>query len=150
MGLTTIVNIDKEYAMEINTTRFGSQEIDPTNTLFFPKGFPGFEKNRRFQLLHETNDNPVLFYIQSLDNPDLTLHAVLASHFGIHYEIMLTDEDMEALGSENPEAVSVLCIVSKDVNSEDGVIPHPSCPVIINTVTKRGIQMKVGQVALAS
>ncbi len=132
--------------MEINTTRFGSQQVDPANTLFFPNGFPGFENERRFQLLHETNDNPVLYYIQSLDNPNLTLHAVVASHFGLHYEIMLTDEDMLALGSESPEAVSILCIVSKGNNTKDDIVPHPSCPVIINTVTKRGLQMKEGQV----
>jgi flagellar assembly factor FliW len=134
--------------MEINTTRFGPQQVDPTNALFFPNGLPGFEKDRRFQLLHETNDNPVLYYIQSLDNPNLTLHAVVASHFGLYYEIMLSDEDMLALGSESPEAVSILCVVSKDNNSEDDVVPHPACPVIINTETKRGIQMKVGQVKI--
>jgi len=114
--------------MEINSTRFGSQQVDPTNILFFPNGFPGFEKDRRFQLLHETNDNPVLYYIQSLDNPNLTLYAVSASHFGMHYEIMLTDEDILSLGSESLEAISILCIVSKDNNSEDGVVPHLLVP----------------------
>lgn len=134
--------------MEINTTKFGVQSVDPANTLFFPNGFPGFEGNKRFQLLHESKDKPVVYYLQSLDDPNVTLHAVVASHFGIHYEITLTDEDMRVLETENAEEVSILCIVSKSNGAEGEIVPHPGCPVLINTVTKRGLQMKVGQVKI--
>ncbi len=80
--------------------------------------------------------------------PQRAAHAVEASHFGIQYEITLTDEDMRLLETENAEEVSILCIVSKRNDPEGEIIPHPGCPVLINTATKRGLQMKEGQVKI--
>lgn len=108
--------------MEIQSTRFGPQEVDPANTLYFPRGFAGFERNRRFQLLHEEIDNPSLYYLQSLDDPDVTLHTAMPSQFGLDYEIALSDDDMDLLESGNGSDIIILCIVSK---KKDGVEVTP-------------------------
>ena len=132
--------------MEIQSTRFGTQEVDPSNTLYFPNGFSGFEHNRRFQLLHEEIDNPALYYLQSLDDPDVTLHTAAPSQFGIDYEISLSD----LLESRSGAEIIILCIVSKQNGREAAVTPHAECPVLINTVSKRGLQMKTGQIRVDS
>mgnify|MGYP003574050921 CR=1 FL=1 len=132
--------------MEIQSTRFGTQEVEPSNTLYFPNGFAGFEQNHRFQLLNEEIDNPALYYLQSLDDPDVTLHTAVPSQFGIDYEIDLSDDDMALLESRNGSEIIILCIVSKKKGGEAGVTPHAECPVLINTVSKRGLQMKTGQI----
>ncbi len=136
--------------MEIQSTRFGTQKVDPANTLYFPNGFSGFEQSRRFQLLHDNIDDPSVYYLQSLDDPDVTLHTATPEKFGLDYEIALSDDDLALLESRNGKEIIILCIVSKQKKKGAAVTPHAECPVLINTVSKRGLQMKSGQIRVDS
>ena len=46
--------------MKINSTVFGTQEINPEEVLTFPQGIPGFENSTRFKLFHEEKATPVV------------------------------------------------------------------------------------------
>ncbi len=59
--------------MEIHTSRFGAQQGDPEKVIFFENGLAGFEMNKAYHFFHQDVANPVLFYLQSLDNHEFTI-----------------------------------------------------------------------------
>lgn len=137
--------------MEIKSTRFGEQEINPEKTIYFPNGIAGFEKNKKYHLFHENKQNHVVYYLQSIENPDLTLNTIIAEQFGMKYDYTLSEDYREILDvSENDrEKLVSLCIISK-TEDDDEINAHPDCPIIINIEKKRGIQIKTGEVKLST
>ena len=54
--------------MKIPTAHFGEVEIDEKKILYFEKGLPGLEDDKRFALLSNEDSRPVS-WLQSLDHP---------------------------------------------------------------------------------
>ena len=131
--------------MKVSTTRFGAQEVDPDKTIFFPNGIAGFEENKHYHIFHENRKNHIVYYLQSIENPDLTLNTVIAEQFGMKYDFTLSKDYRETLGAKSPDNLVSLCIISK-TEDENQINAHPDCPIIINTATKRGLQIKAGEV----
>ena len=131
--------------MGIQTTRFGEVEIDDT-VITFPKGLPGFENYTKFKLFHniESNEAPFLFWLQSLEDPDLAFHVIDPFAFGFNYEFQLTDEETKFIGVEKPEEIGILLMVSKvkagKNGSEENIKAHVTNPVVINLNNKIAFQ----------
>lgn len=132
--------------MEIKTARFGDQPADPEKTIYFPQGIAGFENCKQYQLFHETKKNHVVYYLQSLDRVELMLNTVQPENLGIKYDLTLSDDYLSLLDTDQPDALIALCVISKDKAQK--ISPHPDCPIIINTVNKRAVQIKAGEVTL--
>lgn len=133
--------------MKINTTGFGELEINPDTILTFPHGLTGFESCKRFQLLHEDKPGPIVFYLQSLDDPAVTFSIVDPALFGLNYEFVLSDEDMALLQAGSPAELSVLLMVYKlrgTVHETTGprsdVSANINGPLVLNLDKKLGLQ----------
>ena len=131
--------------MKVDTRRFGAQEVDPEKTIYFPKGISGFEESQYFQIFHENKKDHVVFYLQAIDNPGLTLNTIIAEQFGMKYDYTLSNDYRSDLDIENADDLISLCIISK-ADNENQINAHPDCPIIINIASKRGIQIKAGEV----
>lgn len=137
--------------MKIDTTRFGSQEIDPETILTFPHGMPGFEHCHRFQLFHEDHERPVVYHLQSLDDPDISLSVVDPAQLGLSYEISLSDTEIQDLEFIAEDPVVVLLILSTVENSDSRsqsatggrITPHVTSPLLINLRTRQGLQKRI-------
>lgn len=123
--------------MQINSTRFGPIEVDPSTIIEFPLPLAGFENSRRYKLLHEDNESPIVLWLQSLDEPDVSFNLIDPTRLGLNYEISLSDEESSLLQIGNPDAVSVLLLVSKENNQ---LLPAPNAPILINTEARIGMQ----------
>lgn len=96
--------------MSIMTARFGRIEYDEALAITFPEGLPGLENTRRYVLLHTEETEPI-FWMQSLEDPALSLPVASAFDIMEDFALDVDDDDLELLRIERPEDVMVLVIV---------------------------------------
>ncbi len=97
--------------MKVETTRFGSQEIEQNTILNFPNGLFSNNKEQNsqskdFKLFHKVDSEfgPVVFWLQAIDDPDTAYTIIDPSLLGFYYDVSLPDEDYELLNSQSPES----------------------------------------------
>jgi len=131
--------------MAIKTTRFGEVEIDDT-VITFPNGLPGFEEYSKYKLFHnkEAGESPFLFWLQSLEDPDLAFHVIDPFAFGFNYEFKLTDEEAVLIDAGKIEDLAILLMVSKvkmeDAGEKENIKAHVTNPIVINLSSRLGMQ----------
>jgi len=127
-------------AMYIDTEYFGRIEIGDDSIITFPEGIPGFEELRKFTLIDMGEDLSNLFWLQSVERPEICF--VVTDPFVIYngYEVNIPDNDLELLEITKPETVLALAIM---VVSEDPkeIRVNLKAPVIINLEKKLGKQV---------
>jgi len=133
--------------MKANTTRFGELEINPETILTFPHGLPGLENCTRYLLLHEDKEGPVVFYMQSLDDPAVTFSIVDPALFGFNYEFTLSDEEEKLLQADNSNELAVVLMVYKPQGADGqkieftgGIGANINGPLVLNLGKKLGFQ----------
>ncbi len=128
--------------MLIKTRYFGNQEVDPRSILFFPEGFAGFEECHRFKLFHEQTDQPVIHFLQSLDEPGLAFSVVIPRHLGLGYDLPLSSKETSLLKTTNWEELLILVLLISQQEA-DGPRVRPSIehPLLINPESRRGLQI---------
>jgi len=125
------------------TRYFGPVEYDEGSVLVFPEGIPAFEQEKRFMVLRQPMNAPLVF-LQSLATPGLCFVTlpVLAAAPG--YRLRLSAEDLEALGfagGRQPDIgrdVLCLAILSLEENAPPSV--NLLAPVVVNLRTLRARQ----------
>ena len=138
--------------MQFTTTRFGEIEIDPDTIITFPKGMPGFEQCTRFKLLHEEG-RPLIQYLQSLDDPDLSFSVADPSDFNIYYEFSLTDEEAAEIGLDQGGETAVFMMLYKpdrdlppdhiDPVLKRDVRANAATPLVVNTRNRHALQKRL-------
>jgi len=98
--------------MLIRTTRFGTVEIDEERVITFEDGLLGFPQRRRYALI-QTNSDPVFFWLQSLDQPDLAFVVCDPQAFVPEYRAPIRPEEVKALELQDLAEAQVLVIVNK-------------------------------------
>ena len=130
--------------MKFHSTQFGMQEVDPESILTFPKGMPGFEGSTRYKLFHDDQDQQVVVHwLQSIDEPDVTFALVDPAVFGLNYEFSLTDEEEQLLKMESVDDIAVLLIAYKpqpDADSKANINANINGPIVLNTRARLGMQ----------
>jgi flagellar assembly factor FliW len=132
--------------MEIKSSFFGEQTIDPSTIISFPNGIPGFEDQTRFKLFHQEGENPLVFWLQSLDDEALTFSVAQPSIFNINYNFVLNDAEEAALKIEDPADILILIILHKDASDQPTVKGAIKSPLVINSVKRIGLQKVLAQV----
>lgn len=132
--------------MEIKSSFFGEQSIDPSTIISFPNGIPGFEDQARFKLFHQEGQNPLIFWLQSLDDESLVFSVALPSAFNINYNFVLSDEEVSTLGIEDATDALILIILHKDESEQPTIKGSIKSPLVINSVKRIGLQKVLVQV----
>ncbi|MEQ8848480.1 flagellar assembly protein FliW [Botrimarina sp.] len=123
--------------MQINTTRFGSVSIQPSDVLEFPHGLIGLEPWVRWVVLAD-RENPGLGWLQSVDRADLALAVVSPRRFVPGYKVRVSARDVEPLGL--PEGVNPQVVAP--VSSHGGALSiNLKAPILIGLETGRGRQV---------
>lgn len=129
--------------MKIQSTHLGTHEIDPQSIMTFPQGIPGFEHCTRYKLFHEDKEQPVVHWLQSIDDPNVTFSLVDPALFGLNYEIVLSDDEARLLQMENPGDIAVMLIAYKPESSAASaanINANINGPVILNARARIGMQ----------
>ncbi len=132
--------------MEIKSSFFGEQSIDPSTIISFPNGIPGFEDQTRFKLFHQEGGNPLIFWLQSLDDESLIFSVAQPSIFNINYNFVLSDEEEATLEVEDSADILILIILHKDVSDQPTIKGSIKSPLIINSAKRIGLQKVLTQV----
>lgn len=131
--------------MEIKSSFFGEQSIDPSTIINFPNGIPGFEDQTRFKLFHQEGENPLIFWLQSLDDESLVFSVAQPSIFNINYNFVLNDTEEAMLGIAEPADIIILIILHKDESDQPAIKGAIRSPLVINSAKRIGLQKVLTQ-----
>lgn len=132
--------------MLIETTRFGTVEIDGTRIIRFPEGVLGFPNHQRFALI-ETGVDPVFFWLQSVDDPALAFVVCDPLAFVPDYQAPIHQDDVENLNMRHIGDCQVLVIVNK----VDGYLTaNLMGPLVIGSNSLVGKQLVLGDKRFAT
>ena len=133
--------------MDIKTAKFGSLDVDNETVINFPNGIPGFEKCTKYKILHdkdkEVKGEQPCFWLQSIDDTELSFQIIDAAALGLNYEFTLTDEETNLLKLEKTDDIAVLLLTSKNDNPQEGesnIKVHMTAPLAINLKSAIGFQ----------
>ena len=129
--------------MQIKSTRFGEFEVPEELVVQFPEGLPGFEDQKQFAFLPYTvdEDNSPFAYMQSVQDPDLTLLLADPFLFFKHYSLDLNDEDAEQLGLTDSEETAGVYGVVAVPEKIDQMTVNLVAPIVVNWKEQKGMQI---------
>jgi len=110
------------------------KRVAPENVMHFQNGLPGFPSDKRFVLVQNPEERP-LVWLQSLDSPSLLFVATSPFTLFPDYRPNVPDHELAALGSPAPEETLVLCILRVIPLSTPELHANLKAPVIINLRT---------------
>jgi flagellar assembly factor FliW len=123
--------------MKIETTRFGSVEIEPDDLLQFASGLLGLETSRHWVLLADA-ENDALGWLQSTSQPEIAFAVVSPRRFVPEYQVRVSRGELTPLDLSEVREAQVLTIVGKN---ERGVTLNLKAPIVINLGRRLGRQV---------
>jgi flagellar assembly factor FliW len=96
-------------SLTIESSRFGSVQIDPQAVIEFPEGLIGLVGSR-YALLADDPNAPFQ-WLQSLEDPGLALPVTNPHRFFADFAVEVIDEDAERLGLDSASAMDVYVTV---------------------------------------
>jgi flagellar assembly factor FliW len=124
-------------AMQIQTSRFGTLEIEPDDVLDFPAGLVGFETCQAWVLLADAQ-NDALGWLQSTTQPEIAFAVVSPRRFVEHYQVRVPRSEVAPLGLVDTRDARVLVIVGK--NDRCATL-NLKAPLVINLQRRLGRQV---------
>jgi flagellar assembly factor FliW len=124
--------------MRVQTINFGGLEISEDEVITFSQGLPGFPQLHRFAVV-ETEELRPFQYLQSLDEPPISLLIINPFLVDPGYEFRLTDSDMEEVKSTNAAGLAVY-VVATIPEDPEGATLNLMAPIIINNKDRCGKQ----------
>jgi flagellar assembly factor FliW len=125
--------------MLVQTVNFGSLEIPENKVVTFNEGLPGFPQIHRFAVIELEALNPFQ-YLQSLDEPPISLFIINPFLIDPGYEFRLTDSDMEDVRSTNSAELTVYAVATIP-EDPGGATINLMAPIVINDRDRRGKQV---------
>ena len=118
-------------------TRFGDLEYDPQNLLRFPEGLIGFETLRDFIVMPNEKQGP-LFWIQSVDDPQVAFVLTDPTHFFLDYRVIPDASERAKLGVAQEEECYPLSVVT--VHPDRTITLNLMAPILFAPKTNRALQ----------
>ncbi len=119
-------------------SRFGEIEYDPASVLTFPEGLIGFETLRDFVVMPNEKEGP-LFWIQSVEDPDIALVLTDPTNFFLTYKVVPESHECDKLGIEEGDTCYALVVVT--VPPDRNITLNLAAPILFAPQTNRAIQV---------
>ena len=119
-------------------TRFGEVEYDPDNLLHFPAGLIGFPTLHNFIVMPNKKEGP-LFWIQSVDEPEIAFVLTDPSNFFPTYQVEADDSEKSSLQIGAKDEYFVLTVVT--VHEDQKITLNLAAPILFSPKTNRAIQV---------
>ena len=114
--------------MQVETSRFGTVEVDDNRVISFDKGLLGFSKYSRFVLI-QPGDDSYFYWLQSTETPELAFVVTDPTLFVPDYKVAIKNDQMDELQLESIDDAQVLVIVNKRGQSLTGNLQGP---IVVN------------------
>ena len=119
-------------------TRFGEVEYDESSLLHFPAGLIGFPNLHGFIVMPNRKEGP-LFWIQSVDDPDIAFILTDPTNFFLDYAVIPESSERNLLRIEEGDECFVLSVVT--VPPDQKITVNLSAPILYAPKTNRAIQI---------
>ncbi|NOQ50679.1 MAG: flagellar assembly protein FliW [Desulfuromonadaceae bacterium] len=119
-------------------SRFGDIEYDPDNTLLFPEGLIGFENLRNFVVMPNEKEGP-LFWIQSIDDPQVAFILTDPTGFYFDYKVVPDGRERQKLGIDEDGECLVVSVVT--VPPDRKITLNLAAPILFAPATNRALQV---------
>lgn len=119
-------------------TRFGEVEYDPQQTIRFPEGLIGFGHLRDFLVMPNRKEGP-LFWIQSVDDPQIAFVLTDPTNFFLDYRVVPDPRECEKLDIRPGDECHALAVVT--VPPDRKITLNLAAPVLFAPATNRAIQV---------
>lgn len=126
-------------SVTIESTRFGTVEIDDSIELVLDQGMIGFPHLTRYAILKQREDS-VFLWLHSAEDPSLAFPIVLPWVFYGDYEVDLSDAVMATIGVERADQISIYCVVNVGADVRAATIDLFS-PIVVNNGDRRARQV---------
>lgn len=125
--------------MELNSARFGKMEIKQNKIISFAQGLPGFIDLNKFILLEEPDTNGAFYWLQSVEDGDVSLLLTRPSLF-MQYNVDVDKEVLEDIGIDesNPGEVFTVVNVPDDLQK---ATTNLMAPIVLNSENMMGKQV---------
>ena len=124
--------------MKTIETRFGTIEYDAENLLNFPAGLIGLPNLHKFIVMPNKKQGP-LFWIQSVDDPDMAFVLTDPTDFFLDYVVEPEPSDRQTLRIAEDENCYILSIVT--VPQDQKITLNLAAPIIFAPSSNRAIQI---------
>lgn len=124
--------------MKINSTRFGTLDIDDQRIIRFEAGIIGFPEEKGFVLIHHGSSD-TMAWLQSVRTPELALPVVGAHQFAPSYPDVSLAEAAQHAGLEgSPDDMTALVVLCATPGAPSTV--NLAAPIIVNAASWTGTQ----------
>jgi len=128
--------------MNITTKQYGNVEIEESQIINFEEGLPGYPTLKKYVILKSTETKSLCCYLQSLDDPNVSLPITVPFVFFPDYKPEISDEDFKKIditdttGAQNLSVFNVLVVPTQVKETTINL----KAPIVINEKTKKGGQ----------
>lgn len=126
--------------MELETTRFGTINVQANDLITLEDGLVGLSQYRRFVLIRHDSEGP-FWWLQSVEEPSFAMLLIDPWYFCADYEVVLSDADAEKLQMREDTPKAVLTTVSIPPGNPHAMTANLLAPLIINTELRIGRQV---------
>lgn len=123
--------------MLIETSRFGTLEVDGSRIIEFRDGLLGFPRHTRFALI-QTSEDPVFFWLQSVEDPGLAFVVCDPLDFVSDYQVPIRSDDLKSLSMRDLTDSQVLVIVNR---CDGHLTANLLGPLVIGATSLKGKQL---------
>jgi len=108
--------------------------------IVFPEGILGFDFIKKFILLDSDRENNPFKWLQAFDEAGLAFVIIRPVDFMLNYELVISQSDLEAVGTKRPDDLLVYAIVTIPSTNPTEMTANLQGPVIINPEKSLGRQ----------
>lgn len=127
--------------MQVQSSRFGSFEIEDSRTLNFSQSLLGFPDSSTYVVV-EVEDTPYI-WLQSVDEPDVAFLATSPFLFFPSYDLELGDEEQATLDVDDVSQIEVLTLLTVHRAGElpETITANLLGPIVVNTESRNALQI---------
>ena len=125
--------------MLVHTVNFGDLDVPEDKIITFKEGLPGFAQLHRFVILDLDELKPFQ-YLQSLDDPPISLYIINPFMVDPTYEFRLADSDMADINCKNSSELAVYAVATIPENPGEATI-NLMAPIVVNEKDRLGKQV---------
>lgn len=130
--------------MNITTKLFGEIEVDEAKLINFVSGIVGFPELKRFLLIHDSESNGNIKWLQSIEEPAFAMPVIDPLYVMESYNPEIEDELLKPLDITDETSILVLCTITVPKEIEKMSV-NLMAPIIISGETRKACQIIVDQ-----
>ena len=128
--------------MVITTKLFGEIDVNEEKLITFPQGIIGFPDLKDFLLIHDSEKEGGIKWMQSVQEPAFAMPVIDPLAVKGDYNPSVEDELLKPIGDVNPDNMLVLTTITVPKDIEKMTV-NLKAPMIINGDTRKAAQIIV-------